>query len=285
MTNRSAYTYTVLRYCHDTTTGEFLNVGVALYCRDRKFVGGLFGAAKDRLNALFPRMHVWPAEAVVESIALWFAQHQVAGPDDIASSVTVIDFARRALPSDDGSLHWSPMGSGITLAPQETLRELYQRFVGLADGVSPDLRSDIQVWNTFRDQFQHHQILTRLRDITIRADSEEVKFEHAWKNGRWHCFLPVSFQLPSAGEIKDKAYRILGRLTSVRTSCDPLKVYFLVGEPQTASLRAAALAAQSILMRSTFDAEIVLETEAATFAQRMASDMNVGALKRTGWRN
>lgn len=30
MSNKSAYTYTVLRYMHDMATGEFLNAGVAL---------------------------------------------------------------------------------------------------------------------------------------------------------------------------------------------------------------------------------------------------------------
>jgi len=31
MTTRRAYSYTVLRYVHDVTTGEFVNVGLVLY--------------------------------------------------------------------------------------------------------------------------------------------------------------------------------------------------------------------------------------------------------------
>lgn len=30
--NKQPYTYTVLRYVHDTTTGEFANVGMVLLC-------------------------------------------------------------------------------------------------------------------------------------------------------------------------------------------------------------------------------------------------------------
>ena len=42
-------------------------------------------------------------------------------------------FARRALPNDDSSFVWGPMGSGVTQDPQQTLDTLYDRFVGQYD--------------------------------------------------------------------------------------------------------------------------------------------------------
>jgi len=41
MSNKTAYTYTVLRYVHDIATGEFLNVGVALLATERHYVNAL----------------------------------------------------------------------------------------------------------------------------------------------------------------------------------------------------------------------------------------------------
>lgn len=38
---KTAYTYTVLRYVHDTTTGEFVNVGVALYAPELRYASAL----------------------------------------------------------------------------------------------------------------------------------------------------------------------------------------------------------------------------------------------------
>jgi hypothetical protein len=38
---KTAYTYTILRYVHDTATGEFVNVSVALYAPDANFVSAL----------------------------------------------------------------------------------------------------------------------------------------------------------------------------------------------------------------------------------------------------
>jgi hypothetical protein len=34
------YTYTVLRYLHDTSTGEFANIGIVLSSLDRRILGG-----------------------------------------------------------------------------------------------------------------------------------------------------------------------------------------------------------------------------------------------------
>ena len=41
MTNRYSYTYCVLRYVHDTTSNEFVNVGVVLYAPKAKYLSAL----------------------------------------------------------------------------------------------------------------------------------------------------------------------------------------------------------------------------------------------------
>ena len=38
MIERTNYTFTVLRYVHDITTGEFVNVGVVLHAPKAKFL-------------------------------------------------------------------------------------------------------------------------------------------------------------------------------------------------------------------------------------------------------
>ena len=53
---KTAYTYTVLRYVHDTATGEFVNVGVALYAPDANFVRALCRTTYGRLTKVFPGM-------------------------------------------------------------------------------------------------------------------------------------------------------------------------------------------------------------------------------------
>jgi hypothetical protein len=44
MKNQYSYTYTVLRYVHDVTSGEFVNVGVALHAPQARYLGALSAA-------------------------------------------------------------------------------------------------------------------------------------------------------------------------------------------------------------------------------------------------
>ena len=50
------YTYSVLRYTHDITTGEFVNVGVALYSSEARYASALCRSTFGRLSKTFPGM-------------------------------------------------------------------------------------------------------------------------------------------------------------------------------------------------------------------------------------
>ena len=52
------------------------------------------------------------------------------------SEKTAVDYARIALPLDDSSLQWSPIGAGLTADPQKTFDQLYHRFVARHDRAS-----------------------------------------------------------------------------------------------------------------------------------------------------
>ena len=56
MKNQYSYTYSVLRYVHDVTSGEFVNVGVALYAPKARYLGALCRTTYSRLNKVFPGM-------------------------------------------------------------------------------------------------------------------------------------------------------------------------------------------------------------------------------------
>ena len=57
MTSKTPYTYTVLRYVHDIATGEFLNVGVALFAPEPRFVNAVCRTNFARLKSDSARRH------------------------------------------------------------------------------------------------------------------------------------------------------------------------------------------------------------------------------------
>src|ERR1035437_7990483 len=50
---KTAYSFVVLRYMHDVVTGEFINIGVALYAPGANFLGGLCNTRYTRVGKMF----------------------------------------------------------------------------------------------------------------------------------------------------------------------------------------------------------------------------------------
>lgn len=260
-----AYTYTVLRYVHDITTGEFVNVGVALYAPKARYASAQCRTTYSRLNKVFPGVNGEHFRALMRHIQASFEElgEKLASELPLNEPHNVMEFALSILPRDDSSLQWSPAGSGITSNPSETLDKLFERMVmNYDDQPARKHRSDQDVWRNFKHSLEERRLLHYFQQKKILVKDDEVEFKYAWKNGFWHCLEPVSFDLSDAEHIRDKAHQWLGRITSVQNTSDQFKLYFLVGQPQQEQLRPAFESAISILNKMSVDKQIFLEQDA-----------------------
>jgi hypothetical protein len=277
MSNKTAYTYTVLRYVHDIATGEFLNVGVALLAPEQHYVNALCRTTYGRLKDVFPSLDGESFRASMRHVTNEFERFQKELADELplrTPATGIMGFAHAVLGEDDSSLQWAPMGSGLTCDPGSTLEQLYERFVTAYEPRAPaHRRQDEDVWKLFSLELQQRQVLKHFVKKTISVDDDQVEFKHAWKNGVWHCLAPVSFDLSSADSIREKAHKWLGQLTSVSESREEFKLYFLVGGPTAAALRPAFESAISILGKSSVEQEVVLEANASELSERLAAEV------------
>lgn len=128
--SRSPFAYTVLRAVPRVERGEFINVGVVLFCRERRFLQARIGLDAARLQILAPECDAAEIRAQLEAI------------------VRVADGAADAGPiarlSQSERFHWissphstivqrSEAHTGLTDDPAATLEHLFQTLV-LAPG-------------------------------------------------------------------------------------------------------------------------------------------------------
>jgi hypothetical protein len=267
-----------LRYVHDTTTGEFVNVGVALYAPEVRFMGMQCRTTYGRLAKVFPGMDGEAFKAMMRFMQaqfdglngrLWGKDQQELPFEALPKSVMAL--AHGVLPPDDSSLQWSAPGSGLTDNASVTLEGLYERLVmGNDEKPQAERRSDDEVWRKYRRSLEPFQVVKHLGPKRISVQDDEVEFRYAWKNGVWHCLEPVSLDLSSGEGIREKAHRWLGQILSVRGSEEKFKVYLLLGEPQADSLQPAVERAVRILEKLPVDHEVVREAQAEQFAGRIA---------------
>jgi hypothetical protein len=259
-----SYTFTVLRYIHDVTTGEFVNVGIVLFCREQRFLGARTRTTYGRLTRLFPDADGESFKKTMAHIerAVWKAAH---GLTDLFPTLgrSAVDFARAVLPHDDGSLQWSPEGSGRTEDLESELELLFDRFVLRYEKPSAsESRSDEDVWKSFSRALESRNILPYLRDKEIASDVERITFRHAWKNNIWHCLEPVSFDLVEGESIHQKALRWVGQMAALSGSSERFKLYMLIGEPRHVAVQEHYTRALRILQQRMPGSVVFTEAQA-----------------------
>ena len=276
MKNQYSYTYTVLRYVHDVTSGEFVNVGVALHASEAGYLGALCRTTYGRLSKVFPGVNAEHFKALMRHIQNSFEEsgERLSSELQFTSPSDVIEIAQSVLPKDDSSLQWSPSGSGRTDDPAQALEKLFNRMVmRYEDKQASSNRTDDDVWRHFKKDLEGQRILQYFKPKTISVQDDEIEFQHSWKNGKWHCLEPISFDMATADSIRDKAHRWMGQLASVQGAADRFKVYLLVGAPQQESLQPAFLRAMSMLKRILGENEVVFEKDALDLAARIAGEV------------
>lgn len=277
MTTNYTYQYVVLRYVHDTTSGEFVNVGVALHARDAHFAGALCRLTYGRLNRVFPGVNPEHFKSLMRYIQARFDRIATELSDELPlrDARSIEDLTQQVLPTDDSSLQWSAVGSGRTTDPAHALEALYERMVmRYEERAASPRRGEEDVWRSFRHTLETRQLLQYFEPKTIAVADDELDFKYTWKNGSLHCLEPVSFDLANADSIRDKAHRWLGRIASVTSAgAEPFQVYFLVGKPLDGALQPAYENALSILNRMPGKHKVFEESQVDEFGREVAEQV------------
>ncbi len=275
MRDGKTYTYVLLRYRHDPLAGEVANVGVVVHCADMGFLGAKVRRTIGRLSKMFPDMekaHLMSGLQAVERGVIRLREHNMTGMFVVDTDAATL--ARAALPDDDSSLIWSAMGSGITRDPQATLDKLYSRFVGLYDESARTGRDDAAVWQPVRERLAERNLAERLQPKVIVSPIDKVEFEHAWKNGAWHCYQPLSFDLASGDSIREKAARWSGHMTGLSRAPEQVRPHFIVGAPSNGALVDDYRRAIDLLRASALTPDVFEESQVDALIDLIQDEIN-----------
>jgi hypothetical protein len=128
---RKAFQYAILRVVPSVERGERLNVGVALLCPERRFLGIRVALEEERLRALAPSVDPAAIRAALEAIVAVAEGDSSAGP--LASLSPSERFGWLAAPSST-VIQPSAIHTGLCDDPVETLDHLFASLVLPAPG-------------------------------------------------------------------------------------------------------------------------------------------------------
>jgi hypothetical protein len=274
---KEKFYFSLLRYIYDPLTQEFVNIGVVLYSPSQSFLRAKFTGRSRRVSRMFGRVDgasfratTGYIERKVSDASERFARGLLF--QDPKESLQAI--LNEVIPPDDSAIRFVLGGVGVTDNPPQTLDELFGRYVTRYESPSENARrEDNDVWKVFQEPLRRKEVFPYFSPKTISAPDYEYQFERSWKNGVWHLFEPVSFDLADASSISEKASKWVGRANSLSDSSERFKLFLLLGKPTDPSLGDAFQRATNLLDKKIpGEHKLVQERDAEQFAEEVEQE-------------
>jgi hypothetical protein len=272
---KHAYSFSTLRFIYDSVTQEFLNVGVVVYSPETRQLRARCTQHYGRISKLFATFDGLRLRQTLRFIEdqLNCRASEMSDRLQFNAPATLHEILGSVLPPDDSSLQFAKGGVGLTEDITKVADSLFDRYVEQYSTAHQPKRGDEDVWRSFRASFERKEIIRNLVPKLIVAKNYEYEFQRSWKNGVWHLYEPISFDLSDATSLTEKANRWVGRAMGLEDSPDPFKLFLLLGGPTDERLRGAYKKAQNLLHKMPVAHEFVEEREAEEFARNVAIEM------------
>lgn len=279
MNEKRPFQYAILRYMHDAVTGEFQNVGLALYSRSARYFRAQTLARFQRISQAFPghdwdyyRRYLDRTGTALDRLSEEVGSEQASFLGTLPERLDLL--LQPILTPQEGGLQFSEVRAGLAEDFDTVFDQLYDRLVEVyLEEPERNTRDEEDVWQVFKHPLKELNVLSRLRPFELRTKLDTYSFNHAWKNGKWHVLQPVSFDLIQPTSIKNKAKLWGAHARIINTSPEFSKLYLLLGKPrrESAVIQKAYGEAKAIIQELGADVnlELVEEAKAEEFARKV----------------
>ncbi len=122
----ASYDYAVVRVVPRVERGEFLNVGVILFCRPRRFLRTQIALDTQRLNIFAPSLDLDEVQYHLDLLVRVSTGNKDAGP---VAQLSQSERFHWLVSPRSTIIQTSPMHSGLCADPEETLQKLLKEQV------------------------------------------------------------------------------------------------------------------------------------------------------------
>ncbi|QTE36103.1 DUF3037 domain-containing protein [Mucilaginibacter gossypii] len=270
--------YQILRYVHDRTTGEFVNVGIVVFEPQSRFLEARVLNKFSRISNFFEEFnghflintlkHFQKEIKTVNLDLLFFSSSESIR---LKEDPKLSDITKSILLRDNNSLQLSEVKCCLDIRPEKALQDLFVRLIEKYNSdASKEAHTDSYAWNKiYKTHFDKLGITARLKDHTVKTHNDQIKFDKAWKNGVWNCYQSLSFDLKREDAIKTKVYKWSGIIKELGSSNEKMNLFFLTTSPRDSDHLASFIKDTLSQSDTVVKVTIVTENEAEQFARRV----------------
>lgn len=264
-----SYQYQLVRYIHDRSTSEFVNVGVVIFHPETRITKSCFLGKYGRISNFFSEVNGHYLISVLKQFEKAINDISEKSDEIFFPYNNISDITLSILPKDDSALECSEVKYGIGIDIKTSLQTLFEILVNKYSlEIEEDRHDDKYVWkNVYKKYFDKYEITKNLKSHSVKTSNDIIEFDKSWKNGIWHCYQTLSFDLKKEDAIKNKVYKWSGILNELDKSEEDIHIHFLtVGPTKHKSIQ--KFIDNTFINRnsSTIKVSLVKETEAEQFA-------------------
>jgi hypothetical protein len=189
--------YSIIQYCPDPSRLEAVNIGVALFCPQVRFLRARFGRRRSRISHLFGRQD-WEFVALQQDAIEARLAHEESSFEKLEDFEAYV--SRRA-----SALTLTSPRSVKVENPEAELNHLLHRLVG-TQRVPGNRLADVS--KELGSLFEDAGVESRLRrDVVVHPPSlpRPFKAPFAYQNGRLNLIEPMQFEGHTAASVFNKA--------------------------------------------------------------------------------
>jgi hypothetical protein len=259
----------------DIVTGEFVNVGLVLFCAETKFLKVQMLDKSTRIKAVFPRVI---SRMLMGRLASFSKAIQNISSEERNLNLVknIEEITKSVLAPDDSALQFSPVETGIDINMQNAFNYLYKRLI-IKHEIQETTKyvTDGDVWrNEYKSYFKEFESRKLLVQHKVKTKGKvEINFDYAIKNGKWNYLEPVTFDLSNKSNITDKVFRWMGKLEELGQSDESFNLYLLSKLPQDDELKAFIYERLGNRSNENHKIQIIRPEEAKNLATQLMVDV------------
>ena len=275
----TTYHFRVLRYVHDVSTEEFVNIGVVMWIPEHSTLMFRVNEQSRRLSGFFNdfdsksyRLMIRNLQSSFNKVALDLPTLRLFKAKPENTSEIFYELVRE----DASCFQWSSIMSGISTVPEQRLDQLFEEFVVVRKSHEPvQRRNKKMIWNTVRKALKAHYIDKLVQyHVTMKAASFDWPFKMGWDNGIPQVLEPISLTLPDPVDIIDKANAWGGRL-SILSKDNTFKCTAVISPADEYVNMAAYNQSYAILKNARSMRKVITEDEVNDYMPEIKQDLSI----------
>jgi DNA-binding protein H-NS len=265
------YQFTLLRYVHNVSTEEFVNIGVLLWLPEEKKLFHCITDHYQRLSQFFDGFDGVGYKNMLRKLKKRIKE--VSKPENSKSFEDLSDVLPAILIVESACFQWSSEMFGITNDAEQEVTKMFAEMIERHEKhLERKRREESDVTRAVAEQFRRSGIEDQLsKDVSIASHEYAYKFKFGWQNGKRQVLEPISFDYIKKDDVIEKANKWIGRLDGLKG--EDFQLTGVVAAPQDSRLIEAFQQAIKRLEKAPHVRRILREDEVEGFIPEIKRDI------------